>query len=163
MRTPNRQERHQGSILQWRELSMVSISAGCDIIPASYRNGIAFLGTAPSTTNSLSSSLPIPHCPCPRLLFNNQLTNTHYRHSIDPPPSQTRATLFHNSPCSTIMELVTAALSEIFPPTPLFTEKDLPDLSSKVYIVTGGASGIGKELCKVNPCHPAVSKTSSDS
>ncbi|PUU81871.1 hypothetical protein B9Z19DRAFT_1076127 [Tuber borchii] len=47
------------------------------------------------------------------------------------------------------MELVTATLSEVFPPTPVFTEKDLPDLSSKVYIVTGGASGIGKELCKI--------------
>ncbi|PWW77653.1 NAD(P)-binding protein, partial [Tuber magnatum] len=47
------------------------------------------------------------------------------------------------------MESVTQALSQIFPPTPVFTEKDLPDLSSKVYIVTGGASGVGKELCRI--------------
>ncbi|KAG0644123.1 hypothetical protein HOY80DRAFT_1133360 [Tuber brumale] len=47
------------------------------------------------------------------------------------------------------MAPTTQVLSEIFPPTPVFTEKDLPDLLSKVYIVTGGASGIGKELCKM--------------
>ncbi|CUS14400.1 unnamed protein product [Tuber aestivum] len=54
------------------------------------------------------------------------------------------------------MEFMTRALSQIFPPTPAFTEKDLPDLFPKVYIVTGGASGVGKELCKVNAYHPAV-------
>ncbi|RPB01515.1 NAD(P)-binding protein [Choiromyces venosus 120613-1] len=47
------------------------------------------------------------------------------------------------------MERLTQTLSEMFPPAPVFTEKDLPDLSSKVYIVTGGASGVGKELCKM--------------
>lgn len=40
--------------------------------------------------------------------------------------------------------------TEIIPPSPAFTEKDLPDLSSRVYLVTGGASGIGFELCKVS-------------
>jgi len=60
------------------------------------------------------------------------------------------------------MELVSGTLSEIFPPTPAFTERDLPDLSSKVYIVTGGASGVGRELCKVSLYHPAVTNISAD-
>ena len=37
-------------------------------------------------------------------------------------------------------------LSQVFPPTPKFTEADLPNLSGKVYIVTGGYSGAGYEL-----------------
>lgn len=39
--------------------------------------------------------------------------------------------------------------TEILPPTPTFTEKSLTDLSGKVYIVTGGASGVGFQLCKI--------------
>lgn len=37
-------------------------------------------------------------------------------------------------------------LSQVFPPTPKFTEANLPDLAGKVYIVTGGYSGAGYEL-----------------
>lgn len=40
-------------------------------------------------------------------------------------------------------------LSEIYPPNPTFTEKDLPDLSGKVYFITGGTSGIGLSLAKM--------------
>ncbi|KAK6075272.1 hypothetical protein SCUP515_06049 [Seiridium cupressi] len=40
-------------------------------------------------------------------------------------------------------------LSQIFPPCPTFTEKDLPDLKGKVYIVTGAAAGIGLELARM--------------
>ncbi|KAI1377493.1 NAD(P)-binding protein [Hypoxylon crocopeplum] len=39
--------------------------------------------------------------------------------------------------------------TQLFPPKPGFTEKDLPDLSGKVYIVTGANSGIGKELSQI--------------
>ena len=37
-------------------------------------------------------------------------------------------------------------LSQVFPPTPKFTEANLPDLAGRVYIVTGGYSGAGYEL-----------------
>ncbi|GAB7359035.1 hypothetical protein MBLNU230_g5107t1 [Neophaeotheca triangularis] len=35
-----------------------------------------------------------------------------------------------------------------FIPPPTFTEKDLPDQTGRVFIVTGGYTGVGKELCK---------------
>ena len=41
------------------------------------------------------------------------------------------------------------ALSELYPPKPTFTEGHLPDLSSKVYLITGGTSGIGLALAKI--------------
>jgi retinol dehydrogenase-12 len=41
------------------------------------------------------------------------------------------------------------AISEYSPPKPNFTEADLPDLSSRSYLITGGASGIGKELARI--------------
>jgi retinol dehydrogenase-12 len=37
----------------------------------------------------------------------------------------------------------------IFPPAPSFTDKDLPSLVGKVFIVTGAASGLGFELAKI--------------
>ena len=39
--------------------------------------------------------------------------------------------------------------SQLFPPTPDLTEKNLPDQSGKVCIVTGGGTGIGAELVKI--------------
>ncbi|KAH7374188.1 putative short-chain dehydrogenase [Cadophora sp. MPI-SDFR-AT-0126] len=39
-------------------------------------------------------------------------------------------------------------LSALFPPSPKFTERNLPSLVGKVYIVTGAASGVGYELAK---------------
>ncbi|KAK5989460.1 Short-chain dehydrogenase/reductase bet4 [Cladobotryum mycophilum] len=39
--------------------------------------------------------------------------------------------------------------TQMYPPKPAFTEKDVPDLSSKVYIVTGASSGVGKETAQV--------------
>jgi retinol dehydrogenase-12 len=38
--------------------------------------------------------------------------------------------------------------TELFPPTPIFTEKDIPDQHGRVFIVTGANSGIGYEVAK---------------
>lgn len=40
-------------------------------------------------------------------------------------------------------------LSQMFPPAPTFTPKDLPSLAGKVFIITGAASGVGFELAKI--------------
>jgi NAD(P)-dependent dehydrogenase (short-subunit alcohol dehydrogenase family) len=42
-----------------------------------------------------------------------------------------------------------AQLSQFFPPKPAFTEADIAPQHDRVFIVTGGASGIGLELTKV--------------
>ncbi|KAM5343768.1 hypothetical protein ACJ41O_012305 [Fusarium nematophilum] len=39
--------------------------------------------------------------------------------------------------------------TQVFPPKPAFTEKDLPTLDGKVYIVTGSNTGVGKELARM--------------
>ncbi|KAH8178450.1 short chain dehydrogenase domain-containing protein [Sarocladium implicatum] len=40
-------------------------------------------------------------------------------------------------------------LRQLYPPKPAFTEEDLPDLSGKVYLVTGSNTGVGKELARM--------------
>jgi NAD(P)-dependent dehydrogenase (short-subunit alcohol dehydrogenase family) len=45
--------------------------------------------------------------------------------------------------------IMPSTLSALFPPAPTFTNKDLPSLAGKVYIVTGAASGVGFELAKI--------------
>lgn len=42
-----------------------------------------------------------------------------------------------------------AAFSQFFPPAPTLTEANLPSQAGKVFIVTGGASGVGLELCRI--------------
>lgn len=42
-----------------------------------------------------------------------------------------------------------AVRTQLFPPSPTFTESSLPSLSARVYIVTGATSGVGLELVKI--------------
>ncbi len=43
-----------------------------------------------------------------------------------------------------------STFSQFIPPwPPKFTDEDLPSLAGKVYIVTGGATGVGYELTKI--------------
>ncbi|KAK9371599.1 uncharacterized protein V1513DRAFT_455173 [Lipomyces chichibuensis] len=47
------------------------------------------------------------------------------------------------------MNVLWQSVTEIAPPRPKLTEKDLPDLSGKIYLVTGATSGVGIELAKI--------------
>ncbi|KAJ6789019.1 hypothetical protein PWT90_09138 [Aphanocladium album] len=46
--------------------------------------------------------------------------------------------------------------SQVFPPSPTFTEKELPNLQGKVCIVTGAAVGVGYQLAKILYSHHAT-------
>ncbi|KAL7765990.1 hypothetical protein ACKLNR_003906 [Fusarium oxysporum f. sp. zingiberi] len=39
--------------------------------------------------------------------------------------------------------------TQLFPPSPTFTESSLPSLNFRVYIITGATSGVGLELAKI--------------
>lgn len=56
-----------------------------------------------------------------------------------------RLSAFHLTTIVTMVSLSTIR-AHFFPPKPQFTDKDVPDLHGKVYIVTGANSGIGREL-----------------
>ena len=51
-------------------------------------------------------------------------------------------------PCSPTMAPIGTILRQIYPPTPKWSVDKIPDLPEKVFIVTGGNTGIGKETCK---------------
>jgi NADPH:quinone reductase-like Zn-dependent oxidoreductase len=42
-----------------------------------------------------------------------------------------------------------ALYTQLFPPAPPLTEDNVPSQRGKVFIVTGGNSGVGFELCKI--------------
>ncbi|KAH7312792.1 hypothetical protein BKA65DRAFT_516673 [Rhexocercosporidium sp. MPI-PUGE-AT-0058] len=46
-------------------------------------------------------------------------------------------------------------VSQMFPPAAKFTEKNVPDQTGKVFIVTGSSSGVGKELAQILYSHNA--------
>lgn len=39
--------------------------------------------------------------------------------------------------------------SQLFPPCAKFTDEDVPDQSGKVFVVTGGATGVGFEVSRI--------------
>ncbi|KAL4756023.1 uncharacterized protein BDW70DRAFT_154513 [Aspergillus foveolatus] len=46
-----------------------------------------------------------------------------------------------------------AQFSQFFPSRPTFTGENLPDQQGRVFLITGGTSGIGFELAKILYCH----------
>lgn len=67
------------------------------------------------------------------------------------PVHLSRSTFFSRDHCHrmTPSPSLKSTLTQVFPPNPKFTEKDLPDLNDKVYIVTGANTGTGKELTRI--------------
>jgi len=53
------------------------------------------------------------------------------------------------------MGIVSSLLSQSFPPKSKFNVEDIPDLTGKVIIVTGGNAGVGKETAKALLSHNA--------
>ncbi|KAI0834864.1 short-chain dehydrogenase [Hypoxylon sp. FL0890] len=47
------------------------------------------------------------------------------------------------------MSFYISAIRQIFPGKPTYTEKDIPDLAGKVYLVTGANTGVGREVAQI--------------
>ncbi|KAH7324400.1 hypothetical protein B0I35DRAFT_424084 [Stachybotrys elegans] len=86
------------------------------------------------------------------------LTRRHFLHllhtrpsaqRVQPPCIGVRRETVPARPFTTTLATMAPTLTQMFPPKPSFTEKNLPDLGGKVYIVTGANTGVGKELSRM--------------
>jgi len=84
---------------------------------------------------------------CTRLSPVNGLGNISIRPSPIPSPLGTSADTSAN---------MGNEYSLLFPPKPTFTEKELPDQTGKVFIVTGASAGVGKALAEILYSHNAT-------
>jgi len=67
----------------------------------------------------------------------------HFTYSHRPSPQH------HLQPTLIMSTSIYSFYTQLFPPDPLYTDKDVPNLQGKVYMVTGSNTGIGYEIVKV--------------
>jgi NAD(P)-dependent dehydrogenase (short-subunit alcohol dehydrogenase family) len=64
-------------------------------------------------------------------------------------PTLSNTSIFISHPLYNQIMGAGAVIAQFYPPKPTFTEKNVPSLVGKVFIVTGGNSGVGLELVKI--------------